>query len=189
MRLENGLMFEGGRAARDVYVHLGGRRSVSVSELLAAFDCERLDEQTARRITGALGYSGLRCRPSLFDVLARRGVRIEARADTARYNSPRIAACRTELQNEEVCVSASPVFALQGALLAALVVGSIGYYRWWPYGLVALIASMVAIGGLLYTFPFTSRRLPLSLPRGRIMGATVTAIVTILAILLFAAVR
>jgi len=182
-------MLEGGRAARDAYVALGAPRRVSVPELLAAFDCESLDESSARRITGSLAYSGIRCRPSLFEVLARRGIRAETRAGARRYNAPRIVAGRAGLDGEQVLLSATPAFAAQSAVVCGLVVASIGYYRWWPYGLVALISTGAALGGLIYTFPAVSDLLPGNLPRGRVMGGTVTAIVAVLAILVFAAFR
>lgn len=182
-------MLEGGRAARHAYNRFEAPGAVSVSELLSAFGCTRLDESTARRITGSLAYSGIRCRPSLFEVLARRGIRAERAARGVRYDAPGIVAGGAQLQGEEVIVSETPAFAVQGGLIAALVVVSICYYRWWPYGLVALIATFVGIGGLVFTFPSASERLPAGFPRGRTLGSSITATVGTLAVVLFAALR
>ncbi len=162
-------MREGGRAAQQAYAALPTARPVSVSELLGAFDCDELDERSARLITGSLAYSGMVCRPSLFQVLASRS---GARGDAS-----------------TVVVASTPRFAAQGAAAAAVVIAAIGYYRWWPYAALALAASAATAGALLAAFPELSRALPVGLPRGRLLGAAAVTIVCVVVLALFVVLR
>jgi hypothetical protein len=151
---------------------IGGQtafRAVSVSELLQAFGYPTLDERSARLITGSLAFAGKACRPDLFRVL------------TTKRDG--------EAGAVMVTVTRTPRFALQGVAIAAILTASIGYYRWWPYGALALGASLGTALGLAATLPRLDHGLPRSLPRGRLLGAVVSAVVCLLVWAVFVATR
>lgn len=175
--------------AQEAFSNFARPGEVSVSDLLRAFACPQLDEASARSITGSLAYSGMTCTPNLFEVLAANGRHPSSEDGVSRYDASAIAVGAEDARLPTVSVATTPQLALQGVAIPALVIASVGYYRWWPYAVVSLVATALTIIGLLLSFSWATRVLPGGFPRGRTLGGVVVTIVSCAAVLLFAAVR
>ena len=161
--------------------------TVNAAELLHTAQYDELDEVVARDLTRSLAHDGLRCSPSLFDILAEHG---EARsAAPAPYDAPAIAVGSERLGLVDVTVARSAGLALGGAAAFVLVAGSILWYRWHPYGIAALVAGGVATAALGPGLAALDRRLPPGAPRGALLGAAVAAACTTVCLALLVALR
>jgi len=150
--------------------------TTSLWELLREAGYDQLDEISARDVTRALGQRGLSASPSLFAVLADLG---ETPRGPLAFDAPGLVVVRERLVEIVVEVSPSRLPALAGAGAAAAVAAAIGAYRWLPYAVSA------GVTGIASTFVVWTR----DQPRGALYGAGVSAVLFLIAVVAFVAVR
>jgi hypothetical protein len=128
---------------------------------------------------------GLRVTPDLFSLLAERG---EERW-TSGFDSPGLVVEAERLEDTPVTVRPTAVPAMLGAAAVALLAACVGWYRWPPYGLVALAVGAACAAVLWRGFAELDRRLPTAVPRSGLLGAALTAAVLIAALVALVVLR
>jgi hypothetical protein len=149
-----------------------GARELTVAELLAWTGAERLDEASARDVTRALRRRGLTATPDLFDLLADRG----EEDWTPAFDAGGLVATGPAL-DVRVSVRTTTVPILVGVAFMTLVAASIGWYRWPPYGVFALLVGAATGAALWRWFDVVDRRLPAIVPRTGVLGGGLVALV------------
>ena len=156
-------------------------QTLTVSALLAWARVDRLDEPGARDVTRFLRRRGLRATPTLFAVLAEKG---EARWTEA-YDSPGLVTDPASDAATKIAISRTRAPALLGILLTVLLLGAMVWYRWPPYGVVALISGALSFAVVWRGFEALGRRLPAAMPRSAPLGAAVATTTLAAALVIF----
>jgi hypothetical protein len=146
---------------------------------------DQLDPRTARDLTRALRARGLQARPRLASLVAELG---EERWGP-KYDAPGRVIAGTALQTTLVEVRRSVVPALVGALAVTILAALVGWYRWAPYGAVAITAGGVAAIAVCRGFDVLDERVPRIVPRSAALGACIAAAAILSALAIFVAVR